>query len=176
MTHRIVVLDIDGVLNSAAWFEKMQAEALSRRPISNMIDPECVARLNLLLDLIGAQVVISSSWRIIHPIEEIDSALKEKGFTGTIIGKTPVCGPDRGAEIQEWLTDHGRDAEDVVIVDDDSDMGHLMPCLILTSWSCGLVDADVKRAAALFGVDVIAGWTVPAKSGGLRSLLGKAER
>ncbi len=151
MTQRLLFLDIDGVCNSAEWFEKMQADALSRRPISHMIDPECVARLNRLLERSGAHVVISSSWRIIHILGEINAALVEKGFTGKIIGKTPVRGPNRGSEIQKWLSDHYRDAENIVILDDNSDMGHLMPCLVLTSWSCGLTDADVDRALALFG-------------------------
>lgn len=151
MAPRVLFLDIDGVLNSATWFAKMQADALSRRPISHMIDPDCVARLNQILDASGAEVVISSSWRIVHSLGEINAALKEKGFTGKIIGKTPTNGGSRGAEIQQWLTAHGRTAEDLVILDDDSDMGHLAPRHVCTSWGVGLTDADVGRTLALFG-------------------------
>jgi hypothetical protein len=151
MQKRVLVLDIDGVLNSATWFAKMRADALSRRPISHMIDPECVARLNMLLDASGAEVVISSSWRIIHILGEINAALKAKGFTGKIIGKTPTNGGSRGAEIQQWLTTHEQTADHVVILDDDSDMGHLAPRRVCTSWGVGLTDADVGRALMLFG-------------------------
>jgi hypothetical protein len=154
MSQKILMLDIDGVLNSHVWFEKMKCDALSRRPIHHMIDPECVARLNRLLDLSGADVVISSTWRIVHILGEINHALKEKGFTGRIIGKTPKYLGTRGAEIQAWLTAHGGDADQMVILDDNSDMAHLAPRLVLTSWSVGLTDADVDRAIALFGIEL----------------------
>lgn len=152
MSHRTLALDLDGVVNSAVWFEKMACDALSRRPISHMIDPECVARLNTILELSGADVVISSSWRIVHPLVAIDAALKEKGFTGNIIGATPKYLGNRGKEIQEWMTDNDRDVEQLVILDDDRDMAHLTPRLVRTSWGVGLTDADVVRALALFGI------------------------
>jgi len=152
MADRILFLDIDGVLNSAEWFAKMQADALSRRPISHMIDDGCVDRLNRLLDASGADVVVSSSWRLVHTLAEIRSALKSKGFTGRIIAKTPSYRGSRGSEIQAWLTAHERDAEDIVILDDDSDMGHLASSHVCTSWGVGLTDADVSRALALFGI------------------------
>ncbi len=189
---RLVMLDIDGVCNSAVWFEKMACDALSRRPISHMIDPECVARLNRLLDVSGAEVVISSSWRIVHPITAIDAALKEKGFTGHIIGSTPKYLGNRGKEIQEWMTDNDRDVEQMVILDDDQDMAHLTPRLVRTSWGVGLTDADVGRALELFGITeltdeseqlvpgewgetVLASGAVSASTASLRSLLGKTE-
>lgn len=149
-SDRFLFLDIDGVLNSAIWFEKMNCDALSREPIWHMIDPDCVARLNRILDATDARVVVSSSWRIIHPLGQIDRALKERGFTGKIVDRTPKYGGSRGAEIQQWLTAHGHDAENIVILDDDSDMGHLAPCHVRTSWGVGLTDADVERAIGLF--------------------------
>lgn len=193
MSHRTLALDIDGVLNSAVWFEKMACDALSRRPISHMIDPECVARLNTILDLSGADVVVSSSWRIVHPIAAIDAALKEKGFTGNIIGSTPKYLGNRGKEIQEWMTGEGRDIEHLVILDDDRDMAHLTPCLVRTSWGVGLTDVDVGRALQLFGIEVtdeseqlvpgtwgevvLASGVSSAPSVGLRSLVtGKVDR
>lgn len=153
MIQRTLMLDIDGVLNSATWFAKMQSDALDRYPISNMIDPECVARLNTLIDLSGADVVISSSWRIVHPLGEIYHALKAKGFTGKIIGRTPKYMPPRGREIQEFMTGAGRDCDHLVILDDNSSMAHLTPRLVLTSWGVGLTDADVRRALELFGIE-----------------------
>lgn len=150
--QRLLFLDMDGVVNSAAWFEKMACDALSRRPIDHMIDPACVARLNRLLGLSGAEVVLSSAWRIVHGVVETNAALQVHGFTGRIIGQTPKYLADRGTEIQAWLTANGRDAESLVILDDSSDMAHLMPCLVRTSWSVGLTDADVDRALVMFGV------------------------
>lgn len=152
MNARTLALDIDGCLNSAAWFERMKADALSRRPIHHMIDPDCVERLNRLLEISGADVVISSSWRILHTVAAIDAALTFKGFRGNIIGATPHNMPPRGREIARFMIDRGRDVDHLVILDDDDDMAHLAPCLVRTSWSVGLTDADVERALLLFGV------------------------
>lgn len=150
MNNRVLFLDIDGVLNSAEWFARMNCDALSRDPISNMLDPECVARLNGLLDKCGASVVVSSSWRIIHSVDAIESALKEVGFVGKIIGSTPKYLGCRGAEIAKRLWVEGRGAENICILDDDADMAHLEPSLVRTSWSVGLTDADCAKALALF--------------------------
>ncbi len=157
MSHRTLALDLDGVVNSHAWFEKMACDALSRRPIHNMIDHDCVARLNRLLEISGADVVISSSWRIPHSVEAIDSALTFKGFRGNIIGATPHNMPPRGREIQRFMIDRDRSVDHLVILDDDSDMGALAHRHVKTSWAVGLTDADVERALALFGVPAMTG-------------------
>lgn len=156
MADRILFLDIDGVLNSAEWFLRMNRDALSREPIHNMLDPECVRRLNGLLEKSRAQVVVSSSWRILHSVSEIEAALKTVGFVGSIIGSTPKYLGCRGAEIAKWLWVEGRAESDIAILDDDSDMAHLTPFLVRTSWSIGLTDRDCERAMALFAAENLA--------------------
>jgi len=152
LSTRTLALDLDGVVNSAVWFEKMDCDALSRRPIHHMIDPDCVERLNRLLEISGADVVISSSWRIPHSVEAIDAALTYKGFRGNIIGATPHNMPPRGREIHRFMIDHALSVDHLVILDDDSDMGALAHRHVKTSWSVGLTDADVEKALLLFGV------------------------
>lgn len=152
MIQRLIFLDLDGVLNSAQWFARMNADCLARRPIHNMIDPACVHRLNRLIEVSAAEIVVSSTWRIVHNLVDIRAALHHHGFTGRIIGQTPRYLQNRGTEIQTWLTANGHDAENLVILDDDTDMAHLLLCLVCTSWSVGLTDADVDRALEMFGM------------------------
>jgi hypothetical protein len=92
-----------------------------------------------------------------------------RGFVGNIIGSTLECDDRtpafekflqenpghidgtrrcRGNEIQAWL-----DAVPVVktfaILDDDSDMGHLLPFLVRTSGQTGLQPEHVEQAIKL---------------------------
>jgi hypothetical protein len=52
----------------------------------------------------------------------------------------------RGEEIQAWLTENP-DVTQFVILDDDSDMAHLIDHLVQTDHKVGLTAADVKKAS-----------------------------
>lgn len=159
MAHRILFLDIDGVLNSHAYWH--------RRPVifrdrMHDLDREAVARLNTVLDRTGAVVVVSSTWRIIHNRLELQDMLTQYGFTGRVLGCTTKKHMERGLQIQQWLDDQARRAEhsprhtvqSFAIVDDDADMAHLMPHLVLTHLQGddgGLQDHHVERLVAMLG-------------------------
>jgi hypothetical protein len=145
----LLFLDIDGVLNSAVWFASMKERDWDRKPIHHMLDPEAVRRLNFIIAATGAEIVISSSWRIIHPLTSIADALKKRGFIGTIIGATGSGPGRRGNEIQAWLDAHSRSTRPFAILDDDSDMEHLLPRLVKTTWAKGLLDQHVPAAIEL---------------------------
>ena len=50
-------------------------------------------------------------------------------------------------EIQSWIDDH--EVESFVILDDSSDMAHLMPKLVHTSMETGLTEDHVEQALSL---------------------------
>ena len=133
---KILFLDIDGVLNSAKW---LQGKPRKTWPFEH-IDPAAVQLLNRIVRETSCKIVISSSWRVLTPFRSLGMVLACRGFefASHIIGQTPRHGFDnRGMEIQAWL--HTRfDVERFVIVDDDSDMAHLMPQLVQTSWQSGM--------------------------------------
>lgn len=54
----------------------------------------------------------------------------------------------RGAEIAAWLAEQA-DVESFVILDDDSDMGHLAHRLVETDCVIGLTQEDADRAIAI---------------------------
>jgi hypothetical protein len=167
---KIVFLDVDGVLNSRAWWERRKAlyesGALSeadhwRR--EKDIDPETVQRLNRILDATDAFCVLSSAWRHHYEGCELARMLRRRfGLTGEIIGRTPFRSeldqpyPDdshesRGHEIMAWLRWNDDIAGEYICLDDD-EVG-LAPETrrIATSFATGLLDEHVELAIAMLG-------------------------
>lgn len=106
---KVVFLDFDGVVSTqnSGW----------------NIDPAKVALIDRLCQETGAQIVVSSSWRIGETPESLQKIL---GCQSPVIGLTPWPRNDvvRGDEIRAWLKSHGRDVEAYVILDDETDAGH----------------------------------------------------
>lgn len=159
-----VFLDFDGVLNSTGWLNRSGTNSFidAERSHENYllwsaqdISPKAVRRLNRLLRLTGAKVVISSSWRLIHDTEELVAMLVSKGFAGDVVGVTPSLHRDvdgnkmvRGHEIQAWL-DANPGTERFIILDDEGDMAHLKDHLVRTLMKRGLLDEHVDRAIGM---------------------------
>lgn len=152
----ILFLDIDGVLNHSEWVRKtgehrLMNPYLSREELDVLeIDPAAVEILNRIIEASGAVVVISSAWRLIRTLEEIDRALKARGFKGEIVGKTPSdrdrC---RGDEIRQYLDD--LEACPVfAIIDDDTDMSTVADRHVKTEWETGLQTCHVEAVINLF--------------------------
>ena len=113
------------------------------------LDPSCIQVLNEIVARGGADVVVSSTWRYGKTVAELQQMLDAHGFTGSVVGKTPIATPgaDRGEEIAAWLAEHA--AGGYVIIDDHVDMGTLRSHLVQTHPAHGLQLADVPRAIAL---------------------------
>jgi hypothetical protein len=145
---RVVFLDVDGVLNSLAYYDRC-----NRRPPGPPIDPEAVARLDRLARAAKATVVVRSSWRRMFKLPVLRGLLRDNGYIGPVVGRTPYLSDGcRGDEIQLWLDRYGRlfrPVSSFVILDDADDMAHLAARLVRTRYEDGLTDADVERALAL---------------------------
>jgi hypothetical protein len=137
---KIIFLDFDGVVNAFN-------EPESLRKLSEA----CVEMLNLLVEKTDADIVITSTWRILHSMADLRQILINAGFKFPykVIGKTPRGGR-RGTEIEEWLKAFPKEIELFVILDDDSDMEPFMDRLIRTNSDTGLTIDDVERAIFLF--------------------------
>lgn len=169
MRSRVIFLDIDGVLNNASdWFALPIAHGPGCHKGSR-ISPIACGLVDRLARELDADIVISSTWRIGRTVETLAAQLAPFGLDPErIIGKTPnldgaendqtrtsdgliVCYSNRrGREIRAWMVDHGLTDDQVVILDDDSDMGDLLPRLVKTSWSTGLDRGHVLAALSLF--------------------------
>lgn len=125
---KIIFLDIDGVLNHQKWYKTRMdlkngtdsKEWSDSYPFYEF-DPESIKHLNKIVDLTGAKVVVSSTWRIGRRISDLQEILDRVGFVGEVIDTTPsffAKGSDneggkisytvpRGCEIDWWLENRG---------------------------------------------------------------------
>jgi hypothetical protein len=142
MNDRVLFLDVDGVLNCLATW----------RTCDDMLDADCCRRLFALLDLTGAKVVLSSSWRGMPGLE---ARLARAGIMDHVVGRTPhISDPDdsrRGREIADWLASHPTPPTRYAIVDDDSDMlPEQQPFFVQTDFqNGGLMDEHVELLAEI---------------------------
>jgi hypothetical protein len=139
---KVLFLDIDGVL--------INRKVLMRKQQFDIADTDCVALLNEILEKTGAMIVVTSLWRIGHTTEELEQLFVKWGvLPGRVIDRT-ICNWDwkRGQEIQAWLDEHP-EIKTFAIIDDDSDMLHLMPYLVRTQFEPGLTAADASKALTL---------------------------
>ncbi len=156
---KVLFLDIDGVLTSHAYWR-----STGRQISLHDLDRKAVTRLNSVLDRTGAMVVVTSTWRLHFNRVELQERLDRYGFTGTVLSATGT-GKDRkekrGLEIQAWLDnpryankDSRHYVERFAIVDDDTDMAHLLPILVQTHMhgdDGGLQDEHVEKLVARLG-------------------------
>ena len=111
------------------------------------ICPTKTALLNDLLEKTGANIVMSSSWRISMSLIRICEELVSCGFRfpERIVGCTPhVPERERGYEIKLWLKQVP--VEKFVILDDCDDVGNLFPFLIKTDHFIGLQQIHIDKA------------------------------
>lgn len=122
-------LDIDGVLNSVQWYHSEEFQSFKKKETRreyeiSHFDPSAVS---LLIDFISethCQIVLSSSWRKNHTLEDIREIFQQVGlgdchvvdFTPSLVARDRVertswTGatyeyvhyPSRGEEIDAWL-------------------------------------------------------------------------
>ncbi|MGE0444532.1 MAG: HAD domain-containing protein [Vicinamibacterales bacterium] len=135
---KVIFLDFDGVLNTPQTWAHHDKLGL---------DVERVALLQSLCELTGAVVVISSTWRMVHALEDLRVMLAERGFRGEVIGATPALLPKRSDEIRAWLDDH-HEVTHYVVLDDSRDAG-IPEQTVLTNFKEGLTPVVRDRAAGI---------------------------
>lgn len=151
-TKRIIFLDIDGVISG--WY-------------GNLLNPEKVQLLN---QLEGAEIVISSTWG--YDDGRTETRLRENGLTLPIVGYTVhysrkydwAC---RGNEIEDWIitnlkgglgTKFGEkyrklDYEYVIIDDDEDFLYGQRDHLLIIDAEVGLVQEDIDKAKEILNYD-----------------------
>ncbi len=142
---KLIFLDFDGVLNSINYARRTRQ--IGEMSTTYDIDPAAAERIRRLVFETGAKIVVSSTWRIIHNLQSLQRILGVFNIPAKdVIGVTPRMNADRGHEIQAWLDCTEEDIESFVIIDDSSDMAHLLLNLVHTSWRSGFLDAHVELA------------------------------
>ena len=152
---KYIMLDIDGVCNNN----------FTRTCTSDgwcFVDDELVMRIKKIIDVTGAQIVLTSTWRDGWTSEpsmwdvsfrELRAKFNEFGMDFAYrTGDWEKC---RGFEIQTWLNHHN-DVESFVIIDDWPDMAHLINRLVCTNPLTGITDEDANEAIKILNIPYVA--------------------
>ncbi len=110
---KVIFLDIDGVLNSDEYFDKIKNNNI--QGIQSKIDVEKIKLLKKVVNETGAKVVLSSSWRYTRNAQYLRELLASFEIYTDV---TPLIQGKRGLEIKQWLADNPG-VEDYVILDDE---------------------------------------------------------
>lgn len=153
---KVIFLDIDGVLNSDEYFDKIEGQNI--HGIEKDIDVETIKLLKKAIEETGAKVVLSSSWRYRKRAQDLKQLMFECGVT--VHSSTPYLENVRGEEIKQWLKEHP-DTEDFVLLDDevwDSYDEELLKKLVKMSdingkkqFGDGLQEKDIEEIINRFG-------------------------
>lgn len=155
---KVLFLDFDGVLNNQQAFLRDRPRGL------RYFAPENVAVFRRMMKkLPDVKIVVSSSWRINCTIPQFKQMFEAIGVKNEIIGTTPAglpnqdvdegkiitAYPRRGHEIAAWLADNPK-CKKFVILDDNSDMEHLIDKLVQTRWASGLLQEHADEVVRRF--------------------------
>ena len=142
---KIVFLDIDGVLNDALTIQRLMDDA------PTMDHLEC---LKAIIDRTGAQIVLSSTWRLFSLSRNIvKNKLKKVGLE--FIDRTKELMKGRAAEIREWLSRHP-EVENFVVLDDDKTLLKEFPNnMVKTAFFSGLCPEHIDKAVKILNENVI---------------------
>jgi hypothetical protein len=136
--RKVIFLDIDGVLQPGYSQKRFDIDRIALRSelavsVDNGIahldeydvaavycdwDKKAVERLNNLVDITSAEIVISSAWRSSKNLNQLRSLFKIHKLDTFIADITKVLDSKRVEEIQEYLTRH-TDIGTFAILDDD---------------------------------------------------------
>ncbi|WP_310191385.1 HAD domain-containing protein [Bacillus sp. 3255] len=142
---KLIFLDIDGVMNHRNYMVR------SRLHMMQEFCPVAVRNLREVVKRTGANIVLSSTWRKGLSIKEIKKLFSWYDLDKYVIGKTPVLDWEiRGKEIQLFMDEFKlQPIESFIILDDDDDMGKLLPHLIHCKSYSGFVSDERREQAIL---------------------------
>lgn len=150
---KLIYLDFDGVLNTIGHWKSLD-EAVDKNAINpRLFDPYKLELLNKIVELSGADVVISSMWRHWNPLPDIARALFDAGARFRIVGQTPILN-DRGLDIATHLSEiRALGISPNYVILDDVDVGpDFGERFLRTDPRRGLTPQHVRRAVAILGV------------------------
>jgi len=165
---KIIFLDIDGVLNTGSFVESFYAihklkginlsdtQDLFRK---DMIDdygiqfcPVATKMLRWIVEVTGAKIVISSTWRM-SGLSVMKDLWRDRGLPGEVIDITPISKDrNRGWEINKWILDNASNIKSYVILDDDDDMlVSQLPRFVQINETYGITYNDAINAIQILG-------------------------
>lgn len=138
---KAIFLDFDGVILPLPENREVKEDL---RPST-----DAIIHLNVLVQLTGAKVIVSSAWRVGKSVEDLQALLSGWGFKGKVVGKTRDSKEgDRGQEILDWVDE--ADVDQFVVLDDEgTDLEELSKNLVHVKSDVGIQWHDVQEAARI---------------------------
>ena len=114
----IIFLDIDGVLRTHAsdlqWSRRL-GEPIPFSVFDRKFDLAIASRINEVAGYSRAKIVVTSTWRTKHGLEQLRRIFRESGISAEVAGTTGI-GTSRGEEIEQWILENG--VSSYVVIDD----------------------------------------------------------
>ena len=148
---KIIFLDIDGVLNSENYYEKVDRT----KKDWNKFNPLAVEMIRRLIEEFDASIVISSTWRY-GLVKELKNELIKSGLVKYLHKdwKTPEIYPShRGEEINLWLDNHSEVIDYVIIDDDENILEEQKNWFIRTDINVGMTEEHYYKAREIFATE-----------------------
>ena len=142
--HKILFLDIDGVMNSKLYFKN----SFNPDEDDSRFDVYSVYLVKKLVEEFSLKIVITSHWRS-GMVEKLMSELKRNELMSFLHKDsfTPILrSAQRGIEIKAWLDSHPG-INDYIIIDDNENMLEEQKCrFVKTDAFAGLLDENYYDA------------------------------
>ena len=141
----IIFLDIDGVLRTHAsdlqWSRRL-GEPIPFSVFDRKFDLAIASRINEVAGYSRAKIVVTSTGRTKHGLEQLRRIFRESGISAEVAGTTGI-GTSRGEEIEQWILENG--VSSYVVIDDQ--VKDILTCIpkervIKVDPAIGFDDAD----------------------------------
>lgn len=147
-----IFLDVDGTLNHEPK-TKDCGKAQHNYGTFKILCSRCVGRLNSLVRELHThyddfEFILSSTWRRIVSLKEMNALLGMAGFQFEVTAVTSIQWKPRGEQIQDYLV--GEEYYRYIVLDDDTlDMNLVKDNQVVTNYKSGFDNAALDRAIHL---------------------------
>ncbi len=142
--QNIIFLDIDGVISTDACMRAKKKFWYDEHTYP--FDAYCVKAFNILLQRTGAEIVLSSSWRLFYTLPELAAIFDWNKVLRAPIAITTELG-DRSLEIAAFITEN--QVRDFLILDDFDITCHPSR-FFQTQVASGLLMKDLERILEIY--------------------------
>ncbi|MCR4852660.1 MAG: hypothetical protein K5893_03620 [Prevotella sp.] len=120
---KIIFLDFDGVMDTAYYGIILHKNDMPEHDKYGVVfDPDCIQNLKYIINQTGANIVVTSTWKVFMSYQDILKMWEDRKLPGfvTDVTPTPVGNHKKGDEIDLWLKECGEECGYVIIDDLDA--------------------------------------------------------
>jgi len=122
-----IFLDIDGVLRthkSDLEWSQLLGVPIPLSVYDRRFDRKIVSYINEIVCYTRAKIVVTSTWRTKHSLEDLKQIFRDNGIVADVVGITDI-GLNRGEEIEQYISEN--EIENYVVIDDQ--VNDILKCI-----------------------------------------------